>query len=89
MSRLVCRAWRYLAKPHEGAPRIVYATAIMRAAWSGDLEVVKLLLAHGANPHILSKGNETTLVAAAGEGGSSTAITGPDPPPKGWRSSSF
>jgi hypothetical protein len=56
------------ARMREGSPRIVYATAIMRAAWSGDLEVVKLLLAHRANPHILSKDNETTLEAAAGEG---------------------
>jgi hypothetical protein len=30
--------------------------------------VVKLLLAHGADPHIVSRDNETTLEAAAGEG---------------------
>jgi ankyrin repeat protein len=56
------------ARMREGSPRIVYATAMMRAAWSGDLEVVKLLLAYGADPHILSRDNETTLEAAAGEG---------------------
>jgi uncharacterized protein len=56
------------ARMREGSPRIVYATAIMRAAFSGDLELVKLLLAHGADPHIVSKDNETTLMAAAGTG---------------------
>ena len=52
----------------EGSPRIVYATTLMRAAFSGDLEVVKLLLAHGADPHIHSKDMETSLMAASGEG---------------------
>jgi ankyrin repeat protein len=56
------------ARMREGSPRIVYATAIMRAAFSGDLELVKLLLAHGADPHIASRDNETTLMAAAGTG---------------------
>jgi hypothetical protein len=40
----------------------------MRAAFSGDLALVKLLLARGADPHIVSKDNETTLMAAAGTG---------------------
>jgi len=56
------------ARMRDGSPRIVYATAIMRAAFSGDLELVKLLLAHGADPHIVSKDKETTLMAAAGTG---------------------
>jgi len=56
------------ARMREGSPRIVFATAIMRAAWSGDLEVVKLLLSRGADPHIISKDRETTLMAAAGTG---------------------
>jgi len=56
------------ARMREGSPRIVFATAIMRAAFSGDLELVKLLLAHGADPHIVSRDNETTLMAAAGTG---------------------
>ena len=56
------------ARMREGAPRLVYATALMRAAFSGDLELVKLLLAHGANPHIISSDKETTLTAAAGTG---------------------
>jgi len=56
------------ARMREGSPRIVFATALMRAAFSGDLALVKLLLSHGADPHIVSKDNETTLMAAAGTG---------------------
>jgi ankyrin repeat protein len=56
------------ARMREGSPRIVFATALMRAAFSADLELVKLLLAHGADPHIQSKDRETTLMAAAGTG---------------------
>jgi len=56
------------ARMREGSPRIVFATAIMRAAFSGDIELVKLLLAHGADPTIISTDRETTLMAACGEG---------------------
>ena len=56
------------ARMREGSPRIVFATALMRAAFAADLELVKLLLAHGADPHIPSRDNETTLMAAAGTG---------------------
>ena len=56
------------ARMREGSPRIVYATALMRAAFAGDVELVKLLLAHGADPHIVSKDRETTLMAACGTG---------------------
>jgi hypothetical protein len=56
------------ARMREGSPRLVYATAIMRAAFSGDIELVKLLLAHGADPHIISSDRETTLMAACGAG---------------------
>jgi hypothetical protein len=38
----------------------------MRAAFAGDLELVKLLLANGADPHIQSSDRETTLAAACG-----------------------
>jgi uncharacterized protein len=54
------------ARMREGSPRIVFATALMRAAFAGDLELVKLLLERGADPKILSKDNETMLSAAAG-----------------------
>jgi ankyrin repeat protein len=54
------------ARMREGSPRIVYATALMRAAFAGDLELVQLLLAHGADPHIQSSDRETTLMAACG-----------------------
>lgn len=54
------------ARMREGSPRIFYSTAFMRAAFSGDVEVVKLLLAHGANPHIMSKDRESPLMAACG-----------------------
>jgi len=56
------------ARMREGAPRIVFATALMRAAFAADLELVELLLAHGADPKILSSDNETMLSAAAGLG---------------------
>ena len=54
------------ARMREGSPRIVFATAFMRAAFAGDVELVQLLLAHGANPHIVSKDRETALEAATG-----------------------
>jgi ankyrin repeat protein len=56
------------ARMREGSPRLVYATALMRAALAGDVELAKLLLAHGANPHIISSDRETTLMAACGTG---------------------
>ena len=54
------------ARMREGSPRIVFATAFMRAAFAGDIDLVQLLLTHGANPHVLSKDRETSLEAAAG-----------------------
>jgi ankyrin repeat protein len=56
------------ARMREGSPRIVYATTLMRAAFAGDLELVQLLLNYGADPHIRSSDDETTLMAAAGMG---------------------
>jgi uncharacterized protein len=56
------------ARMREGSPRLVYATALMRAAIAGDVELARLLLAHGADPHIISKDRETTLMAACGTG---------------------
>src|SRR6266581_2729869 len=48
------------------SPRIVFATALHRAAFAGDLELAKLLLAHGADPHAASSDRESMLEAAAG-----------------------
>jgi uncharacterized protein len=56
------------ARMRGGSPRIVFATALMRAAFSADLELVNLLLEYGADPTIKSSDNETTLAAAAGLG---------------------
>jgi ankyrin repeat protein len=54
------------ARMREGSPRIVFATPLMRAAFAGDLELVRLLLAHGADPAIVSRDGETMVSAAAG-----------------------
>jgi uncharacterized protein len=54
------------ARMREGSPRIVFATALMRAAFAGDLELVKLLLARGADPNVISRDGETMLSAASG-----------------------
>jgi len=48
------------------SPRIVFATALHRAAFAGDLELSKLLLSYGANPHAISSDRESMLEAAAG-----------------------
>jgi len=48
------------------SPRIVFASALHRAAFSGDVELAKLLLAHGADPHAVSSDRESMLEAAAG-----------------------
>jgi ankyrin repeat protein len=54
------------ARMREGSPRIVFATALMRAAFAADLELVTLLLERGADPTIISRDGETMLSAAAG-----------------------
>jgi uncharacterized protein len=54
------------ARMREGSPRIVFATALMRAAFAADLELVKLLLERGADPKIVSRDNETMVSAASG-----------------------
>jgi ankyrin repeat protein len=56
------------ARMRAGSPRIVFATALMRAAFSGDLELCRLLLAHGADPAVKSSDGETMVEAAAGLG---------------------
>jgi ankyrin repeat protein len=54
------------ARMREGSPRIVFATALMRAAFAADLELVQLLLERGADPKVISRDGETMLSAAAG-----------------------
>lgn len=44
------------------------ATPFLRAAQSGDVELMKLLLAHGADPKIFTAHNVTPLAVAAGIG---------------------
>jgi ankyrin repeat protein len=56
------------ARMRAGSPRIVFATALMRAAFSADLDLCRLLLAHGADPSIKSSDGETMIEAAAGLG---------------------
>ena len=43
-------------------------TAFSRAAWNGDIEVMQLLLAHGADPKVVTDKGETTLLLLAGAG---------------------
>jgi ankyrin repeat protein len=43
-------------------------TPFLRAAFSGDTTVMRLLLDHGADPHIATQGGTTPLMAAAGVG---------------------
>jgi ankyrin repeat protein len=56
------------ARMREGSPRIVFATALMRAAFAADLELVTLLLERGADPSIISRDGETMVSAASGLG---------------------
>ena len=44
------------------------ATPFLRAAQSGDLNLMKLLLAHGADPKIATAHNDTPLAVASGIG---------------------
>lgn len=54
------------ARNRGGSPRIVFATSLMRGAFAGDLELSKLLLSYGADPHVMSSDNESMLMAASG-----------------------
>jgi ankyrin repeat protein len=56
------------ARMRAGSPRIVFASALMRAAFSGDLELVRLLLDYKADPTVISSDGETMVSAAAGLG---------------------
>lgn len=43
-------------------------TPFLRAAWNGDIDVMRLLLAHGANPRVTTANGETALLLLAGSG---------------------
>jgi ankyrin repeat protein len=49
-----------------GSPRVKFATALMRAAYSGDIELVRLLHEYGADPLVRNSDNETPLLLASG-----------------------
>ena len=51
-----------------GSPRIKFASSLMRAAYSGDIELVRLLHEFGADPLVRNGDNETPLIAASGYG---------------------
>jgi ankyrin repeat protein len=48
------------------SPRIVFASALHRVAFAGDVELAKLLLSYGADPHAVSSDRESMLEACAG-----------------------
>jgi ankyrin repeat protein len=43
-------------------------TPFLRAAWNGDIEVMRFLLDHGADPNVVSEKGETALLLLAGAG---------------------
>jgi len=43
-------------------------TPFLRAAWNGDIEVMKLLLEHGADPNVATEKEETALLLLSGAG---------------------
>jgi ankyrin repeat protein len=43
-------------------------TPFLRAAWNGDIEVMRYLLAHGADPMVVTDKGETALLLLAGAG---------------------
>jgi uncharacterized protein len=43
-------------------------TPFLRAAWNGDIEVMNLLLEHGADPNVVTDTKETALLLLAGAG---------------------
>ena len=51
-----------------GSPRVKFATSLMRAAYSGDVELVRLLHEFGADPLVRNSDNETPLLVASGYG---------------------
>jgi ankyrin repeat protein len=54
------------ARNRGASPRIIYASALARAAFTGDLDGSRLLLAYGADPHAKSSDKESMLEVATG-----------------------
>jgi ankyrin repeat protein len=71
---------RLLQKQHTaGDPSLADgATPFMRAAKSGDVAVMRLLLEKGADPHLMQKNHTTALMMAAGFGWRGPATSGAD-----------
>jgi ankyrin repeat protein len=61
VTRFGSSAWRIY-----GGASPIGATPFFFAASVGDVEVMKFLLDHGANPHLTTQDNTTPLMAAAG-----------------------
>jgi uncharacterized protein len=55
------------------------STPFLRAAKSGDIPLMKLLLEHGADPKVVTKAGVTALMVAAGMGHSNTVRGGEQP----------
>ena len=51
-----------------GSPRVKFASSLMRAAYSGDVALVRLLHEFGADPLVRNSDNETPLIVASGYG---------------------
>ncbi len=49
-----------------GVPSMVDATPFLLAATSADIDLMRMLLAAGADPHLRGEGNTTSLMSAAG-----------------------
>ena len=54
------------ARNRGASPRIVFASSLMRAVFTGDLKTTQLLLLYGADPHAKSSDKESMLQASAG-----------------------
>jgi ankyrin repeat protein len=59
--------------PHRGSfdmrwTELQGGTPLLRAAWNGDIEVMRYLLAHGADPYAVTAKGETALLLLTGAG---------------------
>ena len=71
---------RLLQKQHTGGDASLSegATPFMRAAKAGDVAVMRILLAKGADPHLVQKNHTTALMMAAGYGFKGPGASGAD-----------